>query len=145
MKKRLLVLILLCLPFWVMSQKLRWVNDHTYLANEKGEIVQYTLPERTRTVVLGKNDFPSAVRNFSVSTDRSKILIFTNSKKVWRLDTRGEYWVFDTSTKKSKKLGSGLPASSLMFGKFSPDNSKVAYVSEYNVYVEDLATDKITN
>ena len=30
-----------------------------------------------------------------------------------------------------------------MFAKFSPDGSKVAYVSEYNIYVEDLASGKV--
>ena len=145
MKKRLVILIVfLCLPFWVMSQRYRWINDNTYAVNEKGEVVQYTLPEKTRTVLVSKNDFPSPIRNFAISTDKSKFLLFTNTKKVWRLDTRGDYWVFDTSTKQAKKLGSGLPASSLMFAKFSSDNSKVAYVSEYNVYVEDVATGKIT-
>ncbi|HEU5289646.1 MAG TPA: DPP IV N-terminal domain-containing protein, partial [Cyclobacteriaceae bacterium] len=37
----------------------------------------------------------------------------------------------------------GRPESSLMFAQFSPDGSKVAYVSEYNIYVEDLASASI--
>ena len=36
-----------------------------------------------------------------------------------------------------------MPASSLMFAKFSPDGKKVAYVSNYNIYVEDLQSGKI--
>ncbi|MGH9454632.1 MAG: S9 family peptidase, partial [Terriglobia bacterium] len=32
----------------------------------------------------------------------------------------------------------------LMFAKFSPDNTQVAYVRENNIYVQDLATEKIT-
>lgn len=144
--KRLVTLIILviCLPFWASSQKFHWTSDNTYLVAEKGEIVQYTIPALTRTVVLSKTDIGSGVRNFSLSKDGSKILVFTNTKRVWRLDTRGDYLVIDKTTKQSKKLGAGLPASSLMFAKFSPDNSKVAYVSEYNVFVEDLATGNIT-
>ncbi|RZL34759.1 MAG: S9 family peptidase, partial [Pedobacter sp.] len=42
-----------------------------------------------------------------------------------------------------KQIGKGKPASSLMFAKFSPDGNKVAYVSEHNIYVEDLATNTI--
>ncbi|MFX9050363.1 DPP IV N-terminal domain-containing protein, partial [Acinetobacter baumannii] len=41
------------------------------------------------------------------------------------------------------KLGKDKPASSLMFAKFSPDGNTVAYVSNYNIYVENLATQKI--
>jgi dipeptidyl-peptidase-4 len=38
------------------------------------------------------------------------------------------------------KVGKDKPASSLMFAKFSPDGSKVAYVSKHNLYVDDLAS-----
>jgi len=74
-----------------------------------------------------------------VSEDNKKVLINTNTKKVWRYDTRGDYWVYDSNTKKLWQLGKNLPASSLMFAKFSPDGSKAAYVSGHNIYMEDLA------
>ena len=70
-------------------------------------------------------------------------MIYTNSKKVWRYDTRGDYWVLDIATSTLKQLGKGKPESSLMFAKFSPNSLKVAYVSEYNIYSEDLSTGKI--
>jgi dipeptidyl-peptidase-4 len=41
------------------------------------------------------------------------------------------------------RLGTTLPASSLMFAKFSPDGKSVAYVCGNNIYVEDLATSLI--
>lgn len=146
---RILLLILLLVPVSGISQTFRWTADNKYLTVEAGEIVQYTLPALTRNVVASKSDLTPpgkqklAVKNFSITPDQSRMLIFTNSKKVWRLETRGDYWVMDMATKKLTRLGNGLPASSLMFAKFSPDNSKVAYVSEYNVYTEDLATNKI--
>jgi dipeptidyl-peptidase 4 len=42
------------------------------------------------------------------------------------------------------KLGGQAPASSLMFARFSPDGCKVAYVRDRNIYVEDIATHRIT-
>eukprot|EP01136_Pigoraptor_vietnamica_P013454 Opistho-1_new@54471 len=72
-----------------------------------------------------------------------KALIYTNTKRVWRQDSRGDYWVADIASNKLTQIGKGKPASSLMFAKFSPDASKVAYVSEHNIYVEDLATGEI--
>lgn len=111
MKRLLILLIVLCLPFWVTSQNFRWINDNSYLVSEKGEIVQYTLPARTRTVIAGKEEIKPIVqiKQFVPTADMSRILLFTNSKKVWRLETRGDYWVFDTKTKAIKKLGNGLP------------------------------------
>jgi dipeptidyl-peptidase-4 len=80
------------------------------------------------------------VISFEMSADGKKALIYTNSKKVWRYETRGDYWLVDIAAKKTFQIGKDKPASSLMFAKFSPDGSKVAYVSKHNLYVEDLAT-----
>jgi dipeptidyl-peptidase-4 len=72
------------------------------------------------------------------------MLVYTNSKKVWRLNTRGDYWVLDIASGKLTKLGGDAKPSTLMFAKFSPDGTKVGYVRENNIYVEDLASGKIT-
>lgn len=147
---RILLLLLILFPLVGISQQLRWTADDKYLTVVSGEIVQYTLPARTRSVVASAADLtPSGqtklvVKNFMVTDDQTRMLIFTNTKKVWRLETRGDYWVMDLPSKKLTKLGKGLPVSSLMFAKLSPDKSKAAYVSEFNVYSEDLATGKIT-
>lgn len=87
---------------------------------------------------------PIRISDFSMSDDESKILIFTNSKRVWRSNTKGDYWVYDLMDKSLKKLGSEFPASSLMFAKFSADNQSVAYVVNFNLYVEDFKSGKVT-
>src|SRR6266550_3744301 len=79
---------------------------------------------------------PLPVEDYSLSPDGHRVLVFSNSKTVWRQNTRGDYWVLD--------LASDAPASSLMFAKFSPDNGKVGYVRANNIYVEDLARGKST-
>ncbi len=71
-------------------------------------------------------------------------MFFTNSKRVWRYHTRGDYWLFNTADSSLQQLGKSLPSSSLMFAKFSPDGTKAAYVSKHNIYVEDLATGTVT-
>jgi len=94
-------------------------------------------------VPTGSNE-PLVIQNYDWSQDDQKLLIYTNSKKVWRLNTRGDYWVLDLSRGKLTKLGGpDAKPSTLMFAKFSPDGKRVAYVRESNVYVEDLATGKI--
>lgn len=88
----------------------------------------------------GKALFPEA---FTFNDDNSKILLFTNTTKVWRYNTRGDYWVLDIASGKLSQLGKGKSAQSLMFAKFSPDGKKCAYVSEHNLFVEDLTTSEI--
>ncbi|MDE3253932.1 MAG: DPP IV N-terminal domain-containing protein, partial [Bacteroidota bacterium] len=118
-----------------------------YYAAEAGNIVLYQLPDQSKSVLVSKEMLipknetePLSIRNFFFSADNTKLLIYTNSKKVWRYDTRGDYWVLDLKSHQLKQIGKSRPASSLMFAKFSPDGSKVAYVSEYNLYVDDLAS-----
>lgn len=72
-----------------------------------------------------------------------KILIFTNSKKVWRTNSRGDYYLFDLKKRTTKKIGASLPPSSLMFAKFSPDGTRIAYVSKGNIYSENLMSGHI--
>jgi len=78
------------------------------------------------------------------SDDNARMLIFTNTKKVWRYNTRGDYWVLDLKSGKLQQLGKGLDESTLMFAKFSPDGTRVGFVSKQNIYVEDIASGKIS-
>ncbi|SHJ15456.1 dipeptidyl-peptidase-4 [Hymenobacter daecheongensis DSM 21074] len=126
----------------------QWTKDgNGYMKADNDEIVQLDARDGTkRTVLVSKAQLtpqgqtaPLEVRRFSLSDDGQKVLIHTNTKKVWRYDTRGDYWVYDTAAKTLKQLGKGRPESSLMFAKFSPNGQQVAYVSEHNIYVEDLA------
>jgi dipeptidyl-peptidase 4 len=123
-------------------------------ANGKGtDIVGYDTQSGKRTVLVSAQQLtpalsgslgePLSVDGYAWSCDRKKLLIFTNSQRVWRENTRGDYWVFDESSGKLTKLGGDAPESSLMFATFSPDSTRVAYVRANNLYVEDLATARI--
>ncbi|WBL24119.1 S9 family peptidase [Zunongwangia sp. HGR-M22] len=91
--------------------------------------------------INGKN---LAIEDFSLSPDGSKVLIFTNSSRVWRSNTKGDFWVYDFDTKELKQLGKDFPSSSLMFAKFSEDNQFVAYVHNFNIYKENFKTGELT-
>ncbi|MCS6929006.1 MAG: S9 family peptidase [Saprospiraceae bacterium] len=148
----------ICL-FWslavvLVAQNIRWTpegDSYWEYEEERGQIVKVTLPERKREVVVTSQQLtqpgalaPMSIRDFSFSEDGTKVLLYTNAKRVWRYDTRGDYWVFDIKKGELRQLGKDRPSSSLMFAKFSPDGQKVAYVSERNIYVEDLNTGKVT-
>lgn len=131
---------------------IHWSKDGTgYFAVENGNIILTQLPGFTKTTIVAQNQLipsgsatPLSVRNFFFSPDNQQVMIYTNTKKVWRYDTKGDYWLLDLNSKQLKQLGKGRPVSSLMFAKFSPDGKKVAYVSEYNVYVEDLKNGSVS-
>jgi dipeptidyl-peptidase-4 len=87
----------------------------------------------------GANE-PLDVDGYAWSPDRKRALIFTNTKRVWRQNTRGDYWVLDRDARTLRKIGGSAPESSLLFAKFSPDASRVAYVRDRNLFVETLAS-----
>jgi dipeptidyl-peptidase 4 len=115
------------------------------------DIVKYATATGAREILVAAGRLipagektPLPVEDYALSPDGHRVLVFTNSKTVWRRNTRGDYWVLDLTSGTLRKLGGDAPASSLMFAKFSPDNSKVGYVRANNIYVEDLANGKIT-
>ena len=137
---------------------LRWMKDNKsystleYNAAAGGaDIVRYEVETGTKSVLISAAQLvpapgskPLSMDDYEWSGDNSKLLLFTNTKKVWRYNTRGDYWVLDLKSGKLSQLGKSLPVSSLMFAKFSPDGSRVGYVSQQNIYVEEISSGVIT-
>jgi dipeptidyl-peptidase-4 len=151
MKHFIRIIFLLFLATHTFAQippTFQWLpNGSGYRDVDEGEIVEVNLAsQQSKTLVSNTMLTPSGqtaalkVRSYAISSSGDKVLIYTNTKKVWRHDTRGDYWVLDLSSKALKKLGKGLPESSLMFAKFSPDGKNVGYVSKHNIYLENLQT-----
>src|SRR6186713_2991994 len=125
----------------------KWTADGgSYYTVEKKEIVKIELPSQNKTIFISrkqlitKNGDTVVPRSFQLSTDGKLALIYTNAQKVWRYTTRGDYWLLNLTTGDLKQMGKGRATATLQFAKFSPDNKKVAYVSERNIYSEDLST-----
>jgi dipeptidyl-peptidase-4 len=108
-------------------------------------IVRYDAETGASTVMVSADELvpaeqsdPLSLQGYEWSADLSRLLIYTNSKRVWRRNTRGDYWVLNRTSGQLRKLGGDAKPSTLMFAKFSPDGSQVAYVREGNLYVENL-------
>jgi dipeptidyl-peptidase-4 len=90
------------------------------------------------------SDKPLAVEGLQFTADEKKVLIYTNTQRVWRQRTRGDYWVFDRDTKALSKIGGQAEPSTLKFAKFSPTGVAVAYVHHNNIYHQRLSDNRIT-
>ncbi|MGH9357414.1 MAG: S9 family peptidase [Terriglobia bacterium] len=140
----------------------RWLNDgeaYTTLepsagSGEEGkqrDIVRYETSTGQRKILVSASQLvprgasaPMIVDDYAWSKDMKRLLIFTNSHRVWRQNTRGDYWTLGLDSGRLQKLGGDLPPSTLMFAKFSPDGARVAYVHANNIYVEDVVSGAIT-
>ena len=132
----------------------RWMKDnegYSTLENNKelggNDIVRYDAKTGERKVLVSAKQLiptnetkPLSIANYEWSNDDNKLLIFTNTRRVWRYNTRGDYWVLNLKTGKLQQVGKNVESTTLMFAKFSPDASRVGFVSKQNIYVEDLAT-----
>jgi len=128
----------------------RWLPDgSSYTTVEESadgngrDIIRYDAASGARSVLISSKQLvapgtsqPMSIDDYVWSSDGKRLLIFTNSKKVWRDNTRGDYYVLDIADGRLHKLGGKGPESTLMFAKFSPDASKVAYVRGNNIFVE---------
>lgn len=126
-----------------------------------GQDVVYETPEGETQVIIQANELrprqdpsnpdtipenarPINIESFSFSKDHNTLLIFTNSKRVWRQNTRGDYWVLNRSQNIFRKLGGNdAEESTLQFAKLSPDGLRVAYVCQNNLYLEDVISGEI--
>ena len=132
-------------------KRIYWTNDgNSTLTVQEGNIVKTEIKSGEKTTLINRNQLipagaaePLRFNIYSFSPDYKMLLIFTNTAKVWRYHTRGDYWILDVAKNQLFQLGKSLPSQSLMFAKISPDGKNAAYVSGHNLYVEDLSTHKI--
>ncbi|MEO7046028.1 MAG: DPP IV N-terminal domain-containing protein, partial [Ferruginibacter sp.] len=149
-KSWLVVLVIFCQVAVAQNRGINWTADGlAYTKFKDGGIVRVDPKTDGETVLIKVDQLtpagqkPLRVQSYDYSADKSHVLLFANTAKVWRFNTRGDYWVLNTANNQLKQLGKTLPSQSLMFAKFSPDSKYVAYVSEHNLFVEDIATGQI--
>jgi dipeptidyl-peptidase-4 len=138
----------------------RWLDDSTYTSVEPGpggkgtQLVRVDAATGRSSVLVStamltpRGDTASVeIEDYDWSADHRKLMVFTRSERVWRGNTRGDFWTLDLDTKVLRQLGGAAAKakpSTLQFAKFSPDGKRVAYVREHNLYVEPVAGGAIT-
>ena len=120
---------------------IKWAEDIIFY--DPATLKRNTLISARQLTPEGANN-ALIIDDYSWSEDRNKLLIYTNSVKVWRTKSRGDYWVLDVNSGDLSQLGgSEAEESTLQFAKFSNDASRVAYVRKDNIYVQELETGNI--
>ena len=79
------------------------------------------------------------IEDYTFSESGDKVLIYTDSKEVWRANTKGYYYVYDLDTQTLRPV-SDRDEGYQMFAKFNPSATKVAFVRHRNLHVVDLTT-----
>ena len=99
----------------------------------------YETLEKTGTIISTAD--LSGIQGFSsyeFSSDESKILLATQVEPIFRRSTLGVFYVYEIATKSLIKIADTKIQEPLL----SPDGNQVAYVSENNLYLFDIASGK---
>ena len=103
--------------------------------NSSVDVYSYKTGKKTRTLVDTKNlEGLKSFQNFILSQYESKMLLATDPQPIYRRSSKSIFYIFDINSKKLTKLSD----KKIQEPTFSPDNSKIAYVFNNNIYVYDV-------
>ncbi len=127
----------------------RWVDGGKgYTTAENGETVRYDLATGKREVLPppersgNEPGRPAGSAQIAASPNGEHVLFSGNGRPTMIRKTAFNYWVFEKADNSWHKLG-GKTNAFLLYAKLSPDGTKVAYVQDNNICVEEVATGTI--
>lgn len=78
------------------------------------------------------------IESFAFSEDETKVLFTNGFESVYRHSGKSNVWVYDLKSGKLKRVSD----KKIMYATLSPDGSKVAYVSDNNLFYFDIVKNK---
>jgi dipeptidyl-peptidase-4 len=130
---------------------IQWMKDgqrYTFVGENGDLMVEDGASGRRDVMVAASALVPQGggeaieIEDYEWSADERKLIIFTNTQRVWRTNTRGKYYVWDLDRRTLTPIST--QEGWQMFAKLSPDGSKVGFVRDNDLYVTDLATGRET-
>ena len=115
-------------------------NGEHYVSLENSELGQelnvykYKDGEKVRTLFKSDEFDLKRITNYSFSNDEKKLLLETQTEKIYRYSSKSIYYVYNIFTDKLKKISDDK----LMFATFSPAGNKIAYVLNNNIYIHEI-------
>ena len=116
------------------------LNRNSENGTSRIDVFSYKTGEKTGTLVNSAN-LPQVERfsDFTFSENEKKIILATKVEPIFRRSTRGIFYVYDVETGEVEKISEDK----IQEPTLSPDNNKVAYVFENNIYIKDLTSGEV--
>ncbi|MHA7129671.1 S9 family peptidase [Algoriphagus namhaensis] len=125
---------------------INWMNDGQYYSsqiNKMGypQVVKMNVATgEQEAVLLDGKALELNFSSYSFNSDESKALVATDVESIYRRSSKGIFYVVDLATGEKQQLMNGEKIS---YATLSPDNDKVAFVKDNNLYTVDLATNEL--
>lgn len=113
--------------------------NYTTLENNGRQIVKYNYKSGEKvSLILDvqnlKNDSLKSIREYSFSTDESKVLLMTDRQQIYRRSFTAVYFVYNFVTKELSRLSTDRQ----QLATFSPDGERIAFVRKNNLFIKSL-------
>ncbi|WP_394345582.1 S9 family peptidase [Algoriphagus boseongensis] len=126
---------------------INWMKDGQYYSsliqrNGAPTVVKINLATGEEAgVLLDGNALGVKFSSYSFNADESKALIATDVESIYRRSSKAIFYVVDLASGEKQQLMNGEKIS---YATLSPDNDKVAFVKDNNLFMVELANNKLT-
>ncbi len=120
---------------------IRWMNDGQYYSAREtnGGTVALVKKDittgKTVETIATSNDIGFAFGAYTFSSDEQKLMLPTETERIYRRSSKSVFYVYDIASKTSQQVANG---EKVMYATFSPDATKIAYVKDNNLYMASL-------
>lgn len=109
-------------------------------------LIQYPYEGNDSTILFDSKWLPEeqgsiSIEDFSFSPSENFLLLQTSTIPIYRHSKKSIYYIWDRENRKLSPLAS---QGHVMFPEFNPQEEKVAYVQENDLYIQNLETGKVT-
>lgn len=128
-------------------QGINWMNDGKYYSSQLNQmgypmVVKMNVATGAQEgVLLDGKALGLNFSSYSFNADETKALIATDVESIYRRSSKGVFYVVDLASGENQQLMNGEKIS---YATLSPDNDKVAFVKDNNLFMVELGTNKLS-
>ncbi|PSL03070.1 S9 family peptidase [Cecembia rubra] len=126
---------------------INWMKDGQYYSSMKRGLTNPVVVKinvatgEEAAVLIDGGKLGINFSSYSFNPDETKALIASEVESIYRRSSKGIFHVVDLKTGTAQKLMDG---EKIMYATLSPDNDKVAFVKDNNLFMVELASHQVT-